>query len=128
MMRKIEKAIIKTFRGMIADTREHSRIIEKYLSSRDTVHTAGDKNYSLVFYRLWSTDVIMYFHDRLNPDGDTISANMGKWDTVTTRSRINAFRLDFPVLSIGRIKGESVWADGIPYTGPRVFSVNRGGI
>ena len=108
-MKTIERKILEAFRA-----RESVK-----LSSRDEV-TSYNSGLPLYFvdYYLHGTRVA-------RRDGRVLilGTPRGDWQTVTTKSRINAFAREYGLPGIVQKDFVWSWTDNIPYTGERYFSI-----
>ena len=87
--------------------------------NRDTVSKGIVSGLDIIYY-LHGTAVAAKRGDvlRLGVDG-------GAWQTVTTKSRINAFARHYGLPTIRQRNYVWTWSDGVKYTGWRDFDIGK---
>lgn len=110
-MRKIAQRIIDAFNEGFALAVGPSLPDSNW--ARDTVMS---NNSGTVLYFLHGTSIAYV-------KGNVIELGVtdGAWQTVTTKSRINAFARAYNLPGISQKNRVWTWTDGVPYTGARAF-------
>jgi|WetSurMetagenome_2_1015567.scaffolds.fasta_scaffold396681_1 hypothetical protein len=114
-MKAIEKRIVEALRAGTS-FKQSQNVYEIGYIVHDEVK--ADASSSTYLYYLIGTCVAVYdpTHARLS-----LGVESGRYDTATTRSRMNAIASAFGVCGLVQRKGKPFWTDGDPYTGPREF-------
>ena len=99
-----------------------SRLIRAFLSLNEASPSPHDRievNAAGVRALLYGTCYCSY---RFSTQSLTLGVPGGRWQTATTKSRINAFAHHFSVPGLYQESFHFYWSDGEPYTGTKTYS------
>ncbi|HSW65323.1 MAG TPA: hypothetical protein VLH56_18750 [Dissulfurispiraceae bacterium] len=88
------------------------------MSKRDTIESVGAGS---IVYRLHGHTVAWH----QGSDAIILGTFDGRWQTRTTKSRINAFADHYHLPRIAQRNFVWTWSDGIPYEGVRTFTLSK---